>query len=86
MKIFKKDVWIEYAVRVYDQTSDAEIDVCCLCGNSGILNTLNNIKWDNKKCGIKAYCICPYGRLSRKKHIKNKWGMSSIIKKEIPDN
>jgi hypothetical protein len=36
---------------------------CCLCGNSGIIDT-RNVMFDEygDECGAEVFCICPNGR------------------------
>ena len=40
---------------------------CCLCGNSGIINTRNKVfTAAGVHCGDIAFCICPNGREYKK--------------------
>jgi hypothetical protein len=40
---------------------------CCLCGNSGIINTRNKVfTAAGVECGDIAFCICPNGRSWKK--------------------
>jgi hypothetical protein len=37
--------------------------LCCLCGNTGIIDTTNSaISPRGLKVGKKVYCLCPNGR------------------------
>ena len=43
-------------------------DHCCLCGNRGIIDTRGKVFTPTgKECGALVYCICPNGRLFKKK-------------------
>ena len=60
-----KDLWLEFL-------DEATKSHCGLCGNSGIIDTY---KADIKtaaglRVGVRAYCICPNGRIMKKAKIK----------------
>lgn len=52
------DFWLaEYADRNH----------CCLCGNSGVIDTRGKIfTAAGHECGDRVWCICPNGRALRK--------------------
>jgi len=50
---YMSDLWLEYAAHGH----------CGLCGNTGVVNTLENaITPNGTHVGVKAFCICPNGR------------------------
>lgn len=77
-----KDLWMEFTVQVYNDDIKMDIPLCGLCGNTGIVDTLNSaVSPAGVKCGIKAFCICPNGRVKRKTWKGSKYGESSDINK-----
>ena len=49
------------------QEEFARLGHCCLCGNSGIINTRNKVfTAAGFHCGDIAFCICPNGRAYKK--------------------
>lgn len=50
--------------------TDAQIlnSLCGLCGNFGIINTLGKMfSPAGVHCGVRRYCICPNGRVMKRK-------------------
>lgn len=77
------DAWEEFTVYPHADHIGCKIPLCGLCGNSGIIDTTKNTTWDGKNVGVVAYCICPNGRV-KKKRLTNqyKWGGDSVIRAE----
>jgi len=75
------DAWEEFTVYAYADHLECKIPMCGLCANSGIVNTTQNASWNGKDIGVVAYCICPNGRVKKKKLTKqSKWGGNSVIR------
>ena len=64
-----RDLFDEYTVWVLREDIDMKISLCGLCGNSGMVDTRDSAIWNNKKVGIRDYCICPNGRHRKRKKI-----------------
>jgi len=56
-----ENLWEEYYFEL-SKDNGTTIKICGLCGNSGVLNTINSAFWNDKSVGVKRYCICPNGR------------------------
>lgn len=54
--LIKPKIWHEYTVYVGD------VSLCGLCGNGGIVNTIESAKWAGHKVGVRRACVCPNGR------------------------
>ena len=56
------ETWLEYL-------GPAGVQAWCgLCGNFGIVDTRGSVRSpDGKECGVRAFCICPNGRLFKHK-------------------
>lgn len=77
-----KDLWWEYTTYVYID-GEHVIPACGLCGNTGIINTLQSVKSLQQHCGLIAYCICPNGRAKKRAETDQpKWGGTSVLTKE----
>jgi hypothetical protein len=79
------DAWMEYSILVPDARKGIEhISLCGLCSNTGIIKTKGTFETFGRgtvTTDLRAYCICPNGRVKRKRfrHSRTKWGGSSII-------
>lgn len=54
---------------------------CCgLCGNTGIIDTRGHLKTPAgaNAGGVRAFCICPNGRESKKRAGRRKWDFTEI--------
>lgn len=62
-----------------------KVDVCGLCGNSGVLDTRGVRSPLGVECGVVAYCICPNG--CKIFDVKKRRGLakSRIIDETSPD-
>ena len=48
--------------------------MCGLCGNKGIINNIGKESSPmGNPSGVKAFCICPNGRVMKKKTVGLKW-------------
>jgi hypothetical protein len=56
------DLWLEFLGPV------GAVRGCGLCGNSGIVDTRGRMFTPaGQPCGVLAFCICPNGRVMKKK-------------------
>lgn len=62
-KKFLTDLWFEEYVSREDRRSG-----CMICGNRGIIDTRGKMQTPGGyPCGGIAFCICPNGRIMKKK-------------------
>ena len=84
MKPTPANAWNEFTTFQYVNHLPFKIPFCGLCGNTGIINTMDKAKTpQGKPCGIEAFCICPNGRVDKKKFTNGKkWGGNSVLAHE----
>lgn len=59
---YAKDMWWEFV---------SDSGHCGLCGNHGIIDTQRNMFTPaGRECGVRRFCICPNGRVMKKKGAK----------------
>lgn len=81
-----KNIWLEFEIRAFNEELGFDIPLCGLCGNSGILDTTTSATWKGKPVGVRAFCICPNGRVKKKSSTKQKkWGGNSVCPTKISE-
>jgi hypothetical protein len=60
------DIREEFTVMVMREDIGFEISLCGLCGNCGIVDTRESVKWNQKNVGLIGYCVCANGRALKK--------------------
>jgi len=72
------NLWMEFLLRFTKDGHD--LGLCGLCGNKGLVDTTTSaFSPMGIPCGGIFWCICPNGRVMRKRSIGSKYGESSRI-------